>query len=256
MSSNDEFYVGYLSTPRRLRLWLLRTVLVVGIACTAAVAVIATGQRDPGPGIWRTDDVQTFTGTLLAEPYLMLVEDDGRSLLLTGPTKEGADAWAGDLIGKRVTLRGHAVVRGDLRLVSIAEVPAPIVPVPTPTSMRPGDLAFGVDGKTGSYGETVTLAGEIIDPKCYAGAMKPGDGKAHKACAALCIRGGIPPVLAGTSSGHTRFLVMTDSNGNRLTGDRLINILPLVAESVLVTGRESHHHGLSFLSVERVERRP
>ena len=40
-----------------------------------------------------------------------------------------------------------------------------------------------------------TLRGEIVDSKCYLGAMKPGDQKTHKACATLCIRGGIPPVL-------------------------------------------------------------
>jgi hypothetical protein len=41
----------------------------------------------------------------------------------------------------------------------------------------------------------VTLRGEIIDPKCYIGAMKPGGGKTHKACAQLCLSGGIPPML-------------------------------------------------------------
>ena len=29
----------------------------------------------------------------------------------------------------------------------------------------------------------------------FDGAMKPGDGKTHKGCAALCLRGGIPPAL-------------------------------------------------------------
>ena len=40
--------------------------------------------------------------------------------------------------------------------------------------------------------DNVTLKGEIIDPKCYLGAMKPGGGKTHKACAMRCIAGGIP----------------------------------------------------------------
>lgn len=39
------------------------------------------------------------------------------------------------------------------------------------------------------------LTGEICDGKCYAGAMKPGQGLAHKACANLCITEGLPPVL-------------------------------------------------------------
>jgi hypothetical protein len=39
------------------------------------------------------------------------------------------------------------------------------------------------------------LVGEICDGKCSAGAMKPGTGLAHKACANLCILVGLPPVL-------------------------------------------------------------
>lgn len=39
------------------------------------------------------------------------------------------------------------------------------------------------------------MTGEICDGKCAAGSMRPGDGLAHKACANLCISGGLPPVL-------------------------------------------------------------
>jgi len=34
------------------------------------------------------------------------------------------------------------------------------------------------------------VRGEVIDPKHYIGAMKPGGGKTHKACAELCLAGG------------------------------------------------------------------
>ena len=39
------------------------------------------------------------------------------------------------------------------------------------------------------------LLGEILDPKCYFGVMRPGEGKPHKSCAARCIAGGIPAVF-------------------------------------------------------------
>jgi hypothetical protein len=43
--------------------------------------------------------------------------------------------------------------------------------------------------------------GEVVDAKCYLGAMKPGDGKSHKACATLCVTNGIPamPVTADSA---------------------------------------------------------
>jgi hypothetical protein len=40
-----------------------------------------------------------------------------------------------------------------------------------------------------------TLVGEIVDSKCYLGIMNPGETNPHRECAALCIRGGIPPLI-------------------------------------------------------------
>ncbi len=63
--------------------------------------------------------------------------------------------------------------------------------------------------------EHVTLKGEIIDPKCYLGAMKPGGGKTHKACAMLCISGGVPPMLVTRDANkqETFYLLTTDQGG-------------------------------------------
>ncbi|QOV89540.1 hypothetical protein [Humisphaera borealis] len=256
-SGNDEsFYVGYQPTPPGLRRWLLRVVAITLIGCCALIAVLAAGQRDPGRGVWQIDDVQTFTGMLRSSPYLTLVEDSGRALLLTGPTKQSADDWAHGLIGKRVVVRGHAVTRGDLRLVSMAEEETPIVAADA--ASRPvGELLPATSAIVADVSTPVRLAGEIIDPKCYAGAMKPGDGKAHKACATLCIRGGIPPVLVTHTPDRTpAFLVLTDRDGQRLAGDRLSSILHLVAEPVIVTGRQFSRDGLVFIRVDEVERNP
>lgn len=46
-------------------------------------------------------------------------------------------------------------------------------------------------GELGSW----RLTGEICDGKCGAGALRPGSGLAHKACANLCISTRLPPVL-------------------------------------------------------------
>jgi hypothetical protein len=40
-----------------------------------------------------------------------------------------------------------------------------------------------------------TLVGEIVDSKCYLGIMNPGETNPHRECAALCIGGGIPPLI-------------------------------------------------------------
>jgi hypothetical protein len=58
--------------------------------------------------------------------------------------------------------------------------------------------------------DSITLRGEIIDPKCYLGAMKPGGGKTHKACAMRCVSGGIPPMLVTRDGdgGETFYLLV------------------------------------------------
>jgi hypothetical protein len=47
--------------------------------------------------------------------------------------------------------------------------------------------------------------------------MRPGDGLAHKACASICILGGVPPVLvlAGPVEGRA-FMLMGDPAGQAL----------------------------------------
>jgi len=47
-----------------------------------------------------------------------------------------------------------------------------------------------------------TIAGEVIDPKCFFGVMKPSEGKVHRSCAIRCIAGGIQPVFKSDMSDY------------------------------------------------------
>jgi hypothetical protein len=72
-----------------------------------------------------------------------------------------------------------------------------------------------------------------MDSKCFFGVMRPARGKTHKACASLCIRGGIPPSFwARTKDGREAVMLMTDADGGALGED----ILPLVADPVEAEG--------------------
>ena len=88
------------------------------------------------------------------------------------------------------------------------------------------------DPKTEYLGRA-RLAGTIMDSKCFFGVMRPGRGKTHKACASLCIRGGIPPSFwARAKDGRETVLLMTDARGDAMPMD----ILPLVADPVEAEG--------------------
>jgi hypothetical protein len=88
------------------------------------------------------------------------------------------------------------------------------------------------------------LAGEIVDYKCFLGAMKPGDGKTHKACAALCISGGIPPMLVSFDERGTRtYTVLVLDQG------RTPDLAEAAGEPVRVSGRLEVKGGLRVLTV-------
>lgn len=68
----------------------------------------------------------------------------------------------------------------------------------------------------------MTLTGEIVDPKCYFGVMNPAEGRAHRACAILCLRGGITPVfVAKDRTGATAHLLITGLRGEPITEELL-----------------------------------
>ena len=79
----------------------------------------------------------------------------------------------------------------------------------------------------------MTLQGEIIDPKCYFGVMKPGNGKIHRSCAVRCISGGIPPVLATTDGNNiSQYYLLTDLHGKSINQ----KMLPFIGKPSEITG--------------------
>jgi hypothetical protein len=98
-----------------------------------------------------------------------------------------------------------------------------------------GNIDAGTDEK--DLG-AMTIKGEIVDPKCYFGVMKPGQGKPHKDCAIRCILGGIPPVLKVTDeNGRNNYYLITGENGERMNEA----VKDFVAEPVSVTARAVRH---------------
>ena len=93
----------------------------------------------------------------------------------------------------------------------------------------------------------ITLRGEIIDSKCYLGAMNPGERKTHRTCAIHCLRGGIPAAfLARDLAGKEAVLLLTDPDGAPLNQ----TILDFVAEPVEATGTVSFVGDLPVFAID------
>jgi hypothetical protein len=215
MSEKDTpFYVGYLPVPHGLRSLLI----AVAAALVGIFAVVGWGwavsQSDPGAGAFRFDyGEQTVTGVLQAEPYPILHVSSGseriapgRTIMLAGQGKRGVLDRAAPLDGKLVQAKGIILKRGDLDMLQ---------------------LQGGANGLSGADGDGTApdttplgrwkLAGEICDGKCLAGAMRPGTGLAHKACANLCLAGGVPPVFVTSQPVEgSQYLLLADADGGPL----------------------------------------
>jgi hypothetical protein len=91
--------------------------------------------------------------------------------------------------------------------------------------------------------QTLSLSGEIVDPKCYFGVMKPGEGKAHRSCAIRCIAGGIPPVFKTDSSGY---FLLVNENREPISSE----IAALVGDYITLPGKAMRWNDWTILSVD------
>ena len=211
--SRDPFFIGYLKPPAGLRRFL-PAVAVLFLAVFAASAYVASAtQGDPGDGAFQWGwGRQVLTGRLQAEPVpvLHISESErfpaGTAVVLGGPGKVGALDRAKPLDGQVVVAEGVMLTRGDLLMLQVRGGADCLRPAEAGTAAPP----LPAPDAAGRW----RLTGEICDGKCYTGAMRPGTGLAHKACANLCLIGGQPPIFVSAVplNGHT-FFAMGDTEG-------------------------------------------
>lgn len=199
----DEFYVGYHPLP-----WghsrFLRVAVPVMLWVMAVVAGIAAWRmHNPGAGTWDTAAERTWTGIVRTDPVPMLqIEGAGGEpelIMVVEMGKLGGGQRLEPYVGQWVTLRGYLLEREGRRMIELlptAGMTPAITEEDDAVAIMPHaeGVALTAEPEVERLGE-VDLVGEILDAKCYLGAMKPGSGKAHRACAQLCIRGGIPAMF-------------------------------------------------------------
>ena len=211
----DPFFIGWAKPPQALRGFLVW----VGCGMVALFAgvgyLVAATQADPGNGAFRFDwGHQTVIGVLAADPYpvIHVTESEryatGHTLLLSGLGKRGVQERAAPLVGQMVQASGVALTRGALDMLQVRGGTNGLSAADAPASTLPEPEALG----------RWRLTGEICDGKCYAGAMRPGTGLAHRACANLCLSGGVPPVFVTTDAvDGESFLLLGDADGGPVT---------------------------------------
>lgn len=227
--------------PARHRLAVIASVVALVILMPGGAWWLSANQGGGGEGVWDTGTPVVWEGVLVTTPYPMLLEDDGDVVLIVEASKIGSQARFAGMGGERVELTGWRLERGDRRMIEME---------PGEGSVRVIDVNAGT-GMVMVLGEEVELPGEILDSKCYLGAMKPGSGKGHKACATLCIDGGIPPMLFGGTQHDSTidwsvYLIVDEGGG---PAGELVR--EWIGEPVVVRGRVGRIGDLGVISVSR-----
>lgn len=242
--SDKPFFIGFLPAPAGLRGFLIGAAALLVAIMAAAGFALGTAQDDPGEGTFRFDyGRQTVKGVVELVPYPLIHVTEGNDNIQPGETffmSAGGKAGVGDRAapfdGKVVQVSGVMLERGDLYMLQL----------------RGGRNGLrGAEG-SGSVPEVEDLgrwrlAGEICDGKCLSGAMRPGRGLAHKACANLCLLGDVPPVFVSSQPVEgSEFLLITGPDGTKLPEEAY----DYVAQYVSVEGQIRRHGDLLVFAID------
>jgi nitrite reductase/ring-hydroxylating ferredoxin subunit len=241
---SEEFYVGYLPhAPQGLARRLRRTAFALAVATPIVVGLAAAVQGRLPPGTFEFGRKRTFEGVLYETPVPLLhaLDAEGvpagvRNLLLTGSGKFGLPSFARGHHGRKVRFRGSLIHHAGTAMVELND----------PASFEDlGAPAAGEGRRPSETIGTVTLAGELVDSKCWLGVMRPATGKVHRACAVRCLAGGVPPALMWREPhGETRVVLLAAADGGRLGIDP-----ELAGRRLRVSGVLEMHEELSVLRV-------
>ncbi len=232
---HDDFYVGYVDeTPPGVGRFARRLAvgLVVLAAATGLGLALLLERFDEG--VFEYGTVRDYTGELLVDPHPRLITADGpaEGYLLVAVGKHGLDVGEApgrprpNASSREIELTGTLIRNPEAAMLEVHSVELS-------GQVGEGGTAEAPD----SPGDAQTLTGEIVDTKCYLGAMKPGRGKPHRDCASLCIRGGIPAaLLVRTKSGERQLVHLMHASGRPVGPE----VLDWVGQPVEVTGLLHH----------------
>lgn len=239
----EDFYVGYLPMPRAHRIFVRRVAPAILWTMVAVCGLTLWLMEPPGAARWDTGRVFGASGMVRSRPYPLveLRAPDGRieTVLLTGIGKRGA--WIAPPFDDSLCIvRGYPLMREGRRILELMDGHEAMIRVNAQEDVWPAPEAEPLG--------PAVLRGEILDSKCWHGAMKPGEGRAHKSCATLCVRGGIPPLLivrdpAGSPS---QTFLLTSAGG----GSAAEQVLPYLGEPVEARGTLTRRADLLLLELE------
>ncbi len=235
MKKNKEFYVPYIegSLGHETKKTIKRFALIAILVIVVGALIFSFSQKPFKNSTFELTTSTKITGVFHENPYPMLrvqiAENSFKNILLLGFGKSSANPFLEKILetekslnGKHLSIEGNLIYYNGKTLIQITDEEKVTVLddaiAPTPSKQNVSQMTF---------------QGEIIDPKCYFGVMKPGKGKIHRSCAVRCISGGIPPVLATSDNNNvSQYFLLTTMDGTPINKD----VLSYVGKPSMISG--------------------
>jgi hypothetical protein len=243
-SEGEAFYIGWMpNAPDRFAKHVKKVVWFLVLLVVTIAIVLALSQKKFDTGNFEFGTLTEVKGIYSKTPVPNLKIVSGKDMWgnysyitapLVGYGKHGADGIIRSLEEenrtsldkKEITLKGTLLYNDGKLIIQIDAHNKPLVNIGRVSSpeLLPHVKDLGMQ----------KVKGEIIDPKCYFGVMKPGLAKPHRDCAIRCILGGVPPLLhVQNEQGTSNYYFIVGSNGEKMNEV----VQDFVAEPVEMEGK-------------------
>jgi nitrite reductase/ring-hydroxylating ferredoxin subunit len=233
----ENFYIGWLGnidipTSKALKGFVFPATLIGFLFLIS----FTFSQNKIANSAYRSGEIAEYTGIVNNTPFPHILFTKSKDVFgnpkkevlpLVNAWKFGADTliskWCKKNSNCSATIKGTIISRDGISAMELSDEENSFSPSNNPSISIQSSLKL--------IGQ-VSLKGEIIDPKCYLGAMNPGEGKPHRSCAIRCISGGIMPMVTYLENNEKKYAVILGIHGEKINS----KILDFVAEPVQIGG--------------------
>lgn len=228
-SAEAEFYIGWMpAAPNIITKHIRKVLLLLFIIVIILAGIFALQQKKFSTASFEFGQLTEIRGIYQQQPVpsiKVITQQDifGNTSYITIPLvgygKFGAEGTITALEkekhtpfnNKEVSFKGTLLYSDGKTLLQIDKNDNPLTSISTLTSPHAKNDIRDLGN--------LQLQGEILDPKCYFGVMKPGHGKPHRDCAIRCIAGGMDPVFYTLNkNGEANYYLILGANGEKING--------------------------------------